>query len=187
MPPLLSDFLRKQRFKAVATYLYGDVLDLGCNDADILALLRPDQRYVGVDRNPEFIRRLNEKYRQHEFYQRDFDKEILSLGDRRFDTILMIAVIEHLKNPNRILEQVPRYLRSNGKLLITTPAPLGDKIHRIGARMGLFYKSALEEHELVFTFDSLQEFLARSGLNVIHYKRFLLGGNQMFVCESLHP
>lgn len=112
------------------------------------------------------------------------DKDELAL-ERQFDTILLLAVIEHLKNPDRILSQIPRYLKPDGKLLITTPSPMGDVIHTIGARIGLFSMEAVQGHESIFTCDALRACLERDGLDVIYYKSFLLGGNQLFVCKPL--
>lgn len=182
MVPLLSAFLQRQRRTAVSPYIYGDVLDLGCGVTDIWTLLRPDQHYVGVEGHAGMLRWLIENRPGHEFHQRDLDKDDLAL-EGQFDTILMLAVIEHLKEPDRVLAQIPRYLKPDGKLLITTPSPWGDVIHRNGARIGLFYMDAVRQHQTIFTYDGLRVRLERNGLNTIHYQTFLLGGNQLFVCQ----
>ena len=39
MKPLLSGFIQTQRFKAAAPHIRGDVLDIGCGNAGILACL----------------------------------------------------------------------------------------------------------------------------------------------------
>ncbi len=184
MPPLLSAFLQTQRYKAVASYFRGDVLDLGCGPAQIVAWLQPGQRYVGVEVHAGIMDWLVKNRPGHEFHQRDLDTDKLSLG-RQFDTILMIAVIEHLKKPDNILSQIPQHLRLGGKLLITTPSPLGDKIHKIGARLGLFSMEAVEGHEAIFTYNTLQMRLQQNGLGIVHYQSFLAGGNQLFVCRPL--
>jgi len=182
MVPLLSAFLQRQRRRVVSPYIHGDVLDLGCGITDIWALLRPDQHYVGVEGHPGMLCWLRENRPGYEFHRRDLDKDELAL-ERQFDTILLLAVIEHLKKPDRILAQIPRYLKLDGKLLITTPSPLGDVIHKIGARIGLFYMEAVREHETIFTYDALRARLERTGLKVIYYQSFLLGGNQLFICQ----
>jgi SAM-dependent methyltransferase len=183
MAPIFSDFLRRQRLEAASPYICGDVLDLGCGITGVLALLRPGQYYVGVEGHIEMLRWLKENHPGHEFYQRDLDKDELSLAGQ-FDTVLLLAVIEHLKNPDKILSQIPRYLKPDGRLLITTPSPMGDVIHKIGARMGLFYLEAVREHETIFTYDALRARLERNKLKIIHFQSFLLGGNQLFVCQS---
>lgn len=183
MPPLLSGYLRKRRFQAIAPYLRGNVLDLGCGLARVQILLTPDQEYVGVEGPPAFVKWLKSHYPGRQFYQRDLDQDKLDL-DEAFDTILMAAIVEHLEHPEYILCQIPAYLKPGGRLLITTPTPLGDRFHRLGARLGLFWQSAVEEHETIFTRDTLAPLLHSNGLIIQHYERFLLGGNQLFVCQK---
>ncbi len=182
MPPLFTDFLQRQRLRAVSPYLKSSVLDLGCGNARVVALLRPDQNYVGVDGRLDMIQWLKDNYARYPFYHRDLDREALALSGQ-FDTILMLAVIEHLADPGRVLSQLPHYLKPKGQLIITTPSPLGDKIHQVGARFGMFSMEATREHKIIFDYAALRACLERNGLLVTHYRRFLLGGNQLFVCE----
>jgi 2-polyprenyl-3-methyl-5-hydroxy-6-metoxy-1,4-benzoquinol methylase len=183
MAPLLSAFLRQQRYKIVIPYIHGDVLDLGCGRAEILAWLQPGQHYVGVEGFAKIMCWLRANYPEHEFHQRDLNQDALAL-DGQFDTILMLAIIEHLKNPDELLAQIPSYLKPDGKLLITTPSPAGDAIHKIGARIGMFYKEAANAHATILTREALQTRVQRNGLKIVKYQRFLLGGNQLFVCQS---
>ncbi len=103
--------------------------------------------------------------------------------DQSFDTILMIAVIEHLINPSHLLQQLPKCLKPGGQLVLTTPSPLGDLIHRIGARLGLFSMIAVHDHEIIFSYQSLHPILSDCGFIISTYRRFLLGGNQLFICS----
>ncbi|MFV2043850.1 MAG: class I SAM-dependent methyltransferase [Anaerolineales bacterium] len=184
MKPLLSGFIQTQRFKAAAPHIRGDVLDIGCGNAGILAFLDSGQNYIGIEGHPSIFRWLKENYEGNEFHQLDLDRDVLRL-DKQFDTILMLAIIEHLKMPHRVLSRLPQLLKPDGKVVITTPSPGGDMIHRIGARIGLFYMSAAQEHETIFTYQTLMERLEQNGLRIDHYRRFLLGGNQLFVCSAM--
>ena len=127
----------------VMPYLCGQVLDVGCGITDIPSLLQPGQRYVGVDR-ADMVRWLHENRPAHTYHVCDLDRDDLALNDQ-FDTILLMAVIEHLKNPDKLLAQLPTYLKADGRLLITTPSPFGDTLHQIGAGLGLFYAEAARE------------------------------------------
>lgn len=184
MSGLFSHYLRQKRFQAVAPFLQGDVLDLGCGFAEILPWLKPGQAYVGVESHPVIIDWLALNQPGYSFYQQDLDFEDLHVPGK-YDTILMIAVIEHLENPQRVLQQVPAYLKPGGRLVVTTPTPLGDMIHGIGARVGLFSKFAVDEHETIFTRETLTPLLAACRLKVQVYRHFLLGGNQLAVCTAL--
>ena len=182
--PLLSEFLRTQRFRAAAPYIRGDVLDIGCGKAGILTYLNPGQEYVGIEGHPGIYRWLVENLGDYEFHQLDLDKTEL-LMDRQFDTILMLALIEHLKNPGRLLGQIPRLLRPGGRAILTTPSPWGDRIHTVGAKIGLFSKNAAEEHETIFSYRTLAYQLSKNHLRIERYRRFLLGGNQLVICSAI--
>lgn len=184
MPPLLTRFLQQQRFNMVYPYLKGDVLDLGCNTADIIERLNPSQFYTGIDSRPEVIEWLNENRKGYRFHMCNLDEDTLDLG-RTFDTLLMLAVIEHLKNPDNILQQLSRYLNPGGHLIITTPSMHGDRIHRVGARLGLFSPEAMQQHEHIYSPPEMKKRLGRNGFTVIHYHRFLLGGNQLFISRPV--
>jgi 2-polyprenyl-3-methyl-5-hydroxy-6-metoxy-1,4-benzoquinol methylase len=179
---LLSGFLTRQRFKAVFPYIRGEILDIGCGYGRILSLLPPRTPYVGVDSGPEILQYLRQTYPGHEFYQLDLDKDALQLG-QRFDTILMLAVIEHLSRPQEALCQAQGHLKPDGRLLITTPSHFGDQIHRLGARFGLFSQFAADDHETIFNQASLHKLLESCDLQIDRYRRFLYGGNQLFVCS----
>jgi len=71
----------------------------------------------------------------------------------------MIALIEHLKHPEYILEQCHTLLKGNGNLVITTPSPSGDKVHKIAARLGLTSKKAVEEHHRIYSYKDMAELL----------------------------
>ena len=185
MSGLFSNYLRQQRFKAIAPYIKGDILDLDCGLANILSYLPSDQVYVGIEKHPDMFGWLleNRKGKGYEFHQKNLDQDVLTLN-WRFDTILMLAVVEHMKYPQNILCQIPGLLKPGGRILITTPSQFGDGIHSIGAKAGLFSKHAAEEHETIFSLETLQSLLNENGLTVDTYRKFLWGGNQLFVCSA---
>ena len=128
MSPLLAKSVRQKRTLAVLPHIQGDVLDLGCGVSRIPKYLNPDCKYVGWEINPKFIEWLKDNYPQHAFYQRDLDTDKLLLNSK-FDTVLMIAVLEYLHNPDSVFKQISTLLKPDGKLAMTTPTPLGGKIH----------------------------------------------------------
>ena len=184
MSSLLTPFIQRQRLQIVAPYLQGAVLDLGCGLALASQYLKHGQRYVGVEGSQPFLDYLNRNFPAHSFYLRDLDHELLDINEK-FDTILMAAVIEHLAHPDFLLNQLPGYLNPNATILITTPTPFGDIIHRYGARFGLFSQAAVEDHEIIYAYKTMQLRLSQSGIKIEEYRTFLLGGNQLFVCKSM--
>lgn len=183
IPPRLSAWVERQRLKIVRPYVRGDVLDIGCGRGAAVALLGADQDYLGIELRAQLFRPPVSPSNRISLLTLDLDRDPLNL-DRRFDTILMLAVIEHLREPDRLLTQLSPLLKSDGRVLITTPTPLGHRVHRIGARLGLFWQSAVEEHRWAFSRSALHVRINRSGLSVHTHKYFLLGGNQLFVCAA---
>ena len=183
MPPRLSAFLKRQRLLAVRPYIRGDVLDLGCSAGATQDLLSPGQTYVGVDLNDRLVNRARALYPAREFHVRDLERQELAL-EGTFDTVLMIAVIEHLESPDNLLRQLAKYLKPQGRLLITTPTPLGHVVHNLGAQLGLFYKEAAQDHKQKYNLPSLRARLEAHGFGIIVQETFLFGGNQLAVCKA---
>ena len=182
MPPLLTAFLARQRLAAIWPYLHGDVLDLGCGSAEVSTYLSPGQVYVGIDRRIPLIARLRQRYPQHRFLACDFDAEPLAL-DRRFDTVVLLAVIEHLRQPDSLFAQLPSLLQPFGRVVMTSPSAWGNWIHAGGARLGLFSSEAAGEHHTIFSARALAARLEPHGLKIDVFRRFVWGGNQLFVCR----
>lgn len=99
------------------------VLDIGCGDGSFLAHVaglsgdRP-VRWVGVDYSEDQLaaaRRL-----PYEFHRCDLDQGI-PLPDASMDIVHAAEVIEHLYDPDLLLEECARVLRPGGKLVVTTP------------------------------------------------------------------
>src|SRR5690606_13056890 len=99
------------------------VLDVGCGDGVFLDRLaqdldRRDAAYVGVD------------YSEHQLAKAaalpyDFHKCDLGSGipfpDATFDVVHAAEVIEHLLNPDLLVDEAARVLKPGGHVVITTP------------------------------------------------------------------
>jgi len=173
---LLSPFLRYKRFTAAKPFLLGDVLDVGCG-IGLLAKAVPADSYLGVDTDTISLGIASAQNPVHSFQVN------LPNDDQKFDTIVALAVIEHIKNPTEFLTTCAKYLKlgCSSKIIITTPHPSMDIIHYLGSRIGLFSRHANEEHEELLDYERLLSAGARAGLSLVFYKRFLLGGNQLAV------
>ena len=172
----LSGWLQNRRFAIVAPHLRGTVLDFGSHHGVLTRLCRPDA-YLGIEIDDDFIataRRLHPEY--------EFLKELPP--DRQFDTIAALAVIEHVKDPGALLALLAQALAPGGSIVLTTPHPRLEWVHTAGARIGLFSQHAHDDHEDLLDRAALTKLAAPAGLTLVHYKRFLLGANQMFVLRA---
>jgi len=183
MRPLLTPYLHRRRIEIIKPCLKGNILDVGCGLANVAQYLDENQHYVGIDVNERIIKELKENYPDYDFYCCDVDKHMF-IFDRKFDTIIIIAVIEHLKNPENVLWQCKILLKDDVNLIITTPTPFGDKIHKIGAALGLTSKEAVEEHHKLYSYENMKSLLTSHGFKIYIFQKFELGMNQMFVCRK---
>jgi 2-polyprenyl-3-methyl-5-hydroxy-6-metoxy-1,4-benzoquinol methylase len=170
----------------VEPYVRGRVLDIGCGFTHLPDRLVADQTYVGVDVVAEAVRLSQARYPQHAFYHCDVDRAPLSLplDGQAFDTILLMAVVEHLSSPREILRAVRPYLAPGGQLLLTTPSPLGDWVHRAGSRVKLFYPEHVVQHVKIFGRRALLELLTDCGFEVAAFHYFEGWINQLAVCRG---
>jgi len=94
------------------------ILDIGCGDGFFLSLLR-DLGFIdiqGIDPSETFLHRCRNKALPVE------KKNLFELEPGpRFDLILLIEVLEHMKEPRKALEVIRSILREEGKLLLTVP------------------------------------------------------------------
>ena len=181
---MFSDHLALRRHKKIAPYLQGDILDLGCGDARTLEWYGTRvEDYWGVERQPQRVEILRRRFPSATFICRDLDREKLNIH-RMFDCVLMLAIIEHLFNQRFVIEQVARLLKPDGVSLVTTPTPFGnDVVHRVGASLGLFAKSAVEDHIVIYNRQRFSILAGEVGLSLNHHEYFELFCNQFAVLK----
>jgi len=183
MRAILSTYIQERRMEAAKPYLKGDILDLGCGYGHLIPYLVPDQDYTGVDKNINIINLMRERYSNKEFICCDLEKESLA-SNHLFDTIVLLAIIEHLSEPKPFFSTLRKNLKPAGRIVFTTPTPLGHFVHRKGSILGLFYAEAAKDHKTVFNRDRLNHILKDQGFRIIIYHTFLWGNNQLCVAIS---
>lgn len=177
---LLSPFLQRRRCNAAKPFLIGKVLDVGCGNGALAKEVSED-RYLGVDTDPVSIKIALSENPLHRF------QKTLPGDHHTFDTVIALAVIEHVKSPSEFLIECSKYLKpgKSARIVITTPHPSIEKLHYFGSRIGLFSRHANEEHEELLNYQTLVSAGNCAGLSVSFYKRFLFGGNQIAVFSRL--
>ena len=170
---LLSPYLQRARIKAALPHISGDVLDIGCGNG-ALATFVPPERYCGYDRAADTVAAAAQRCPRHAFSDTPPQRAT-------FDTVVALAVIEHMKDPAAALREWAHYLRDGGHVVITTPHKSFRLAHEAGSVLGVFSRDAAEEHETMFDRGTLMRLATDVGLKFCVYRRFLLGGNQLCV------
>jgi SAM-dependent methyltransferase len=178
---ILSKFNRRQRYKKVLPFIGGDVLEIGCGAAEAYRHYGERmQSYTGIDKQSRFSSILKDG-KIAAFYQADIDVCSLAPLLDIYDCILMIALIEHLTNHQFALTQAVHRLRSKGVIVITTPTPLGNFVHRILGMFRLLNPCAWQDHFLIYNRRRFAMIAEKVGLKIKHYQKFQFGMNQLCI------
>lgn len=128
----------------LSDYIRGNVLDIGCGDGEIKKYLSRDINYFGIDYYHTSVH----------WYQSTpdiyADAQNIPVTGSSIDTVILLDVLEHVKNADKCINEISQILKKGGYLIIQIPflypvhdAPLDYKRWTIH---GL--KQLLEEHDL---------------------------------------
>jgi SAM-dependent methyltransferase len=159
----------------------GRVLDVGCGLTDLAARL---DGYVGCDRNPDVLAAQRKRFPERDFHEWDVALGGAPpglVGEGPFEGILLLAVLEHVPDPAAVLARLAPLLSPGGRLVATTPHPVGRWPLEAGAALGLLSSHAHDEHETLLDREALEAAGRGAGLALVVYRRFLLGMNQLAV------
>lgn len=108
----------------------------------------------------------------------------LPLEAGQFDHVVMLAVLEHLPQPEPMLREAHRILAPGGSLILTWPAAMVDPILAMLRRVHLI-SSEMEsdQHQKRIPVPALQDMLERIGFKTFHHRRFEFGLNNLMVAE----
>jgi len=157
------------------------VLDVGCGLTDLPGRL---PAYTGCDRDPDVLSAQRERFPKGDFFEWDIGRGAApaALQARApFEGILLLAVLEHVADPSAVLSRIFPLLSPGGRLIATTPHPIGRWPLEAGAAFGLLSSHAHEEHEDLLSRTDLEAAGRAAGLTAVSYRRFLFGMNQLAV------
>lgn len=157
------------------------VLDVGCADGALFRVLgRRIAGGVGIDPDlpPEIA------HQSVRFVRGAFPDDLTTA--ERFDAITMLAVFEHLddETQSRAAAACARLLRAGGRVVLTVPEPVVDRLVHVLARLRLVAGMALHEHHGFVAADTPTRF-EKSDFELERHERFQLGMNNLFVLRRL--
>ncbi|WP_214845809.1 bifunctional 2-polyprenyl-6-hydroxyphenol methylase/3-demethylubiquinol 3-O-methyltransferase UbiG [Exiguobacterium sp. S90] len=109
-----------------------DILDVGCSGGLVPILLgREGKRVTGIDVSPEAIAEatsaLKEEAASVQSVVMFSETNIMSFSaNRQFDTVLMTEVLEHIGEPERVIQQAYTLVKPGGRLVVTVPFGVND-------------------------------------------------------------
>ncbi len=154
----------------------GRVCDLGCGvDSLIFEHLPPGGLRAGVDYQKPLPRR------GALLVQADLLGGV-PLRAESFDAVTLLAVIEHLTEPERTLAEAHRILAPGGRLVLTWPSASVDLILAVVSRIGLVSREMeCGHHQPRRPVAEWAALLAELGFRDVRHRTFELGLNHLMV------
>ena len=179
----IDRLLQRWRIRMAAPHVRdgGHLLDIGCYDGALIEHLRGRvATAVGIDplatpREDGPVRILRGRVP----------------GDPRlapgsFDSLTMLAALEHFDDPVAISHECFRLLRDGGRLVVTVPHAVVDHIVATLVRLRIIEGMDLEAHH-GFDVRMTEPMFARAGFRLLHKRTFELGLNRLYVFEKPGP
>jgi 2-polyprenyl-3-methyl-5-hydroxy-6-metoxy-1,4-benzoquinol methylase len=139
----------------------GRLLDYGCGSGRFLASMR-DRGWQVHGYEPDAIAAQTAR-EVHGLEVTDGGFSVEALGEKTYDAVTLIHVIEHVRDPVATLSQCARLLKAGGSLMIATPnmASLGHRIFRSN-----WLDLDPPRHLMLFTPASLQQVAEKANLEI---------------------
>ena len=179
----LDHFIAKMRFRAAYPHIKpgSRVCDLGCGLEMAFLDFAEDKiaHGVGVDDQVESG--------SHGRFQRIHAdlRARLPFENAQFDHVVMLAVFEHLTQPEAVLREAQRILVPGGSLIMTWPAALVDPILNVMHGFHLVSdEMESDEHQKRPPVSEVRNMLQRAGFGELLHRTFEVGLNNLMVATK---
>jgi O-antigen biosynthesis protein len=170
------------------------VLDVGCGPGTVAQrLVALGCEVVGLDIDPSAVDAMGELTLDAHVVDLDRDDVNDILGDDHFDVIVCLDVLEHTKDPSRVLGCLLEQLRPDGDVVVSLPnITHGDvRLSLLGGKFEYTQEGLLDATHLhFFDGDAVRQLLADNGLIVREMLpvRYPLGSTELAVdLDSVDP
>jgi len=147
------------RNRKVLPLIRGEFVDLACGDN---RLVEEYGRGTGVD---------VVDYGKAQVVLKDFTK--LPFPDKSVETVTIIASLNYFDDPSRVVKEINRILKKDGRLILTMPNTTVMKIwHKFREPWA---------KESGFSVKEVRKIADSGGMRIIKRKRFMFGVNNIFI------
>ena len=99
------------------------ILDMGCGFGVFLSLLREKGfNAIGIDLDKDHVKICISKG----LNAKNGDAQKIPLTSGSFDMVILLQVLEHCKDHNKVFKEVYRVLKKKGKFICTVPSGMGE-------------------------------------------------------------
>lgn len=104
-------------------YLKGDILEVGCGIGNFTRDLTKFGKVWSIDINNEYVQKIQEQISKDvQVGFGDIEKGKYFFRDKKFDSIVCLNVLEHIKDDTRSLDNLSYILKTGGFLILLVPA-----------------------------------------------------------------
>lgn len=137
------------------------ILDIGCNTGFLgEQLVRKKNAQVdGIDINEEALKKAKSIYRK--VFKRNLYNPKLDIDEEKYDYIIFSDILEHIPRPDLILKDSKKYLKEDGRIIISLP-----NIARLEVRVGLLF-GRFDYAPGILSQDHLRFFTRKSAMRMI--------------------
>ena len=91
-------------------------------------------------------------------------ESLAGLGDRSFELVMIVSVLEHLREPLKTLQEIRRLMRPGGTCLVNVPSWRGKRFLELSAfKLGLSPASEMDDHKMYYDVRDLWPLLVQAG------------------------
>ena len=165
-----------------------EVLELGCGfrATQLMALSPRLKGGTGIDFqvDPQLA-----NLPKFDFHEGSIEETLPKLSGRTFDAVLLMSVLEHLRDPLLVVTAARHLLKSSGVLLVNVPTWRGKTFLEFSAfRLGLSPKVEMDDHKMYYDKPDLWPLLVRAGFrpSLIKLRYHKFGLNLFAVARREH-
>lgn len=169
-----NDWLIARRYQKLKEYFVGSsCLELGSAEGSGTGyLLEHFESVTAVDGSRVAIKEVNKRFKSDKLTTVNAFFEDLDLNGKKFETIVLAHILEHVDDPHVVLVTAKKFLSDKG--VIIADVPNGNSLHRqVGVEMGLLKENTeLNEadlsigHQRVYTPDTFKDEVKQAGLSI---------------------
>jgi len=156
------------------------VLDIGCGAGSLTALQQekcPGFIFEGIDISKKAIKLAKESYPGIKFSVAS--AESVGMIGKKYDAVSISEVIEHVKDPEKVLNNIYKILNKNGVLYLTTPLEADSRtlVGKIYGSRGIKARETIGGHIQIFDEKTIKSLVKKSGFKIIdtYYNCHFLG------------
>mgnify|MGYP006297687849 CR=1 FL=1 len=159
----IGKVLSYTRNRAVLRHIQGYHVDIGCGDGQLIKLYSGESTGVDIC-----------DYGNTDIVVSNFN--LLPFENDGVDTVTIVASFNYFEQPIKVLNEVRRILRHDGRLILTMPNALIMKFwHKIRERWAFRYGYKRVE---------LRNLLHQARLQIVRHHAFMLGLNHIYIIEK---